>query len=80
MLQRRFGETVALREPRLRRLPLEQGQDLAEALLVNNWLGVPCPGSNAVYARLKGDSNTTTLTILLPRLPRDEELIDGKRW
>jgi hypothetical protein len=23
---------------------------------LKNWLGVPCPGSRAVYARLKGDS------------------------
>jgi len=44
-LRRRFGEAAALREPRLRRLSLEQGEALAEALLdfqsmadLDNWL------------------------------------------
>lgn len=32
-LRRRFGEAAALRESRLRQLSLEQGEDLAEALL-----------------------------------------------
>lgn len=32
-LRRRFGDAVALREPHIRRLSLEQGENLAEALL-----------------------------------------------